>query len=55
MAEERIQKALARAGFGSRRSCEELILEGRVTLDGRVVTLGDKVDARDPDRSRSTA
>jgi pseudouridine synthase len=46
MAEERIQKALARAGFGSRRACEELILEGRVTLEGRVATLGDKVDPR---------
>jgi len=44
MAEERIQKALARAGFGSRRACEDLIIEGRVTLEGRVVTLGDKVD-----------
>jgi len=44
MAEERIQKALARAGFGSRRACEDLIVEGRVTLEGRVVTLGDKVD-----------
>jgi 23S rRNA pseudouridine2605 synthase len=46
MAEERIQKALARAGFGSRRACEELILEGRITLEGRVVTLGDKVDVQ---------
>jgi len=45
MAAERIQKALARAGFGSRRACEELILQGRVTLEGRVATLGDKVDA----------
>jgi pseudouridine synthase len=44
MAEERIQKALARAGFGSRRACEDLILEGRVTLEGRVATLGDKID-----------
>ena len=44
MVEERIQKALARAGFGSRRACEDLIVEGRVTLEGRVVTLGDKVD-----------
>lgn len=44
MGEERLQKALARAGFGSRRSCEELILAGAVTLNGRIATLGDKVD-----------
>lgn len=42
---ERLQKALARAGFGSRRSCEELIAEGRVTVNGRVATLGDRVEA----------
>lgn len=48
MGVERLQKALARAGHGSRRACEELILAGRVTLNGRVATLGDKVDpARD--------
>jgi 23S rRNA pseudouridine2605 synthase len=48
MAEERLQRALARAGFGSRRSCEELIVAGKVTVNGRVATLGDKVDpARD--------
>lgn len=44
MAEERLQKALARAGFGSRRACEQLIAEGRVTLDDTVATLGDKVE-----------
>lgn len=44
MGVERLQKALARAGFGSRRACEELILAGKVTLNGRVATLGDKVD-----------
>ena len=43
MAEERLQRALARAGYGSRRSCEELIADGRVRVDGRVATLGDKV------------
>ena len=42
MPEERLQKTLARAGFGSRRACEQLIVEGRVTLNGTVATLGDK-------------
>ncbi|GAB4333351.1 MAG: pseudouridine synthase [Desulfobulbaceae bacterium] len=42
---ERLQKLLARAGIASRRRCEELILAGRVTVDGRVVTeLGTRVD-----------
>jgi len=44
VAEERLQRALARAGYGSRRSCEELIAAGRVKVDGRVATLGDKVE-----------
>jgi pseudouridine synthase len=45
MTQERLQRALARAGYGSRRSCEELIAHGRVTVDGRTATLGDKVEA----------
>ena len=44
MAQERLQRALARAGHGSRRSSEELIAAGRVTVNGTVATLGDKVD-----------
>ena len=41
---ERLQRLLARAGYGSRRACEELIVEGRVTLNGTVATLGDRGD-----------
>ena len=37
---ERLQKVLARVGLGSRRVCEELIGEGRVTVDGAVAELG---------------
>jgi len=44
VAQERLQRALARAGLGSRRASEELIAAGRVTIGGRVATLGDRVD-----------
>ena len=42
--EIRIQKILAQAGYGSRRSCEKLILENRVKVNGSSATLGMKVD-----------
>ncbi len=45
--DDRLQKVLAHAGLGSRRACEEFILKGRVTVDGKVVReLGTKVDPR---------
>ena len=43
--EERLQKILARSGYGSRRSCEELISAGRVRVNGQAVELGQKADA----------
>jgi 23S rRNA pseudouridine2605 synthase len=42
--EERLQKILARAGFGSRRACEAFITQGRVRVNGRVARLGEKAD-----------
>jgi len=42
---ERLQKVLASTGWGSRRVCEELIAEGRVTVNGEVAVLGRRVDA----------
>ncbi len=45
MAEERLHKVMAAAGFGSRRACEQMIIEGHVQVDGRTVTeVGVKVD-----------
>ena len=41
---ERLQKVLARTGFGSRRVCENLIAEGRVRVNGEVASLGQRVD-----------
>jgi 23S rRNA pseudouridine2605 synthase len=42
---QRLQKVLAAAGVASRRKCEELIVAGRVSVNGRVVRiLGSKID-----------
>src|SRR5579863_5028915 len=43
---DRLQKILAQAGIASRRKAEEIILEGRVIVNGQVVTeLGTRADA----------
>ena len=48
MKEERLQKYLANAGIASRRKCEELILDGKIEVNGIVVTeLGTKVSEKD--------
>jgi len=41
---ERLQKVLARAGLGSRRTCEDLVAAGRVTVNGERAALGRRVD-----------
>lgn len=46
MRDTRIQKVLAEQGVCSRRAAEQLIREGRVKLNGRPVTIGDKMDPR---------
>ncbi|HEX3900848.1 MAG TPA: pseudouridine synthase [Mycobacteriales bacterium] len=40
----RLQKVLAAAGLGSRRACEELIADGRVSVNGRPARLGLRID-----------
>ena len=42
---ERLQKIMAQAGIASRRKSEEIIKAGRVTVNGKVATLGDQADA----------
>ena len=45
MPEERLQKILSRAGIASRRKAEQIIQEGRVTVNGTAITeLGSKAD-----------
>jgi 23S rRNA pseudouridine2605 synthase len=41
---ERLQKILARSGYGSRRSCEEIVAAGRVRVNGQIAGLGDSAD-----------
>jgi 23S rRNA pseudouridine2605 synthase len=44
---EKLQKVLARAGVGSRRDMEKLIGANRVTVNGKIAHLGDRVEERD--------
>lgn len=44
---ERIQKILSQAGIASRRKAEELIIAGKVKVNGKVATLGDKATFSD--------
>lgn len=46
-ASEKLQKVLARAGLGSRREMETAISAGRVKVNGKVASLGDRVEMRD--------
>lgn len=41
---EKLQKVLARSGQGSRREIELMIQNGRVSIDGKVAKLGDRLD-----------
>lgn len=42
---EKLQKVLARAGHGSRREIEAMIVAGRVSVNGKLATLGDRIEA----------
>ena len=46
MNSERLQKVLAKSGYGSRRQCETLISSGRVQVNGKLATLGMKADPK---------
>lgn len=47
MKDEKLQKALARLGLGSRRQMETVIAEGRVSVNGQIATIGDRVGQGD--------
>ena len=52
--QERLQKILAQAGVASRRHAEELIVAGRVTVNGQVVTELARASRTGPGRSSNS-
>lgn len=50
----RLQKFLAQSGFGARRKCEQLISDGRVTINGQIAQLGATISAGDDVRVDGT-
>lgn len=44
---EKLQKVLARCGLGSRRHMEQAIIDGRVSVNGKLATLGDRIEVTD--------
>lgn len=44
---EKLQKVLARAGLGSRREMEGVIADGRIKVNGKVASVGDRIEMRD--------
>lgn len=45
--DEKLQKVLARVGFGSRREMENWIQAGRIKINGKIASIGDRVNSRD--------
>jgi len=43
---EKLQKVLARCGYGSRREIESFIQSGRISVDGQLATLGDRIEVK---------
>ena len=45
--DEKLQKVLARVGLGSRRHMEEAIIQGRVSVNGKIAEIGQRIEATD--------
>ena len=44
MEEVRLQKYMSEAGIASRRKCEELILQGKIKVNGKIASIGEKIN-----------